>query len=299
MVKISIPATSGNLGPGFDTFGMAFNLYNYVSMEEATSGLNITVQGEGAESISRGEDNLVFQAAHKVFQKVNFFPKGLKISLENNIPVARGLGSSASIIVGGMVAANQISGEKLSKNEILQMAVEMEGHPDNVAPALLGGVVVSVSDDKQVDYVKIAPPDELYAVVAVPNFELSTKIARAALPNEVSLSDAVFNVGRASLMIAALIKKDLFLFGKMMEDRLHQPYRNTLVPGMEEVFSAAKSAGALSVALSGAGPTLIAFTIGKNQDVAEAMSKTFAEHEISCEIMNLNPDVNGVKVISS
>ena len=243
MVKVRVPATSANLGPGYDTMGMAFNLYNYVTMEELGTGLNISVQGEGKGEVPLNEDNIVFQAACRIFQEVNYHPKGLKILLENNIPVTRGLGSSASIIVGGMMAANIISGEKLDKEHLLQLAIKMEGHPDNVAPALLGGVVVAAGINELFNYVKIEAPDGLNAVAAIPNFPLATKTAREAVPKEVSLSDAIFNIGHASLLVAALMKSDFKLLGKVMEDKLHQKYRSPLIPGMEEVFSAAKKQG--------------------------------------------------------
>lgn len=294
MLRIRVPATSGNLGPGFDTIGMAFELYNYVYFDFIPSGLEIEISGEGVNEISRGEDNIVYQAALKVFEKINFQPKGLKIVLENNIPITRGLGSSASIIVGGMVAANEISGGHLSENQILKMAVDMEGHPDNVAPALFGGVTAAVNGINSVDYIKIIPPKDLHAIVAIPDFQLSTKVARQVIPTMIDRSDAVFNIGRTSLMIGALLKGDLVLFGKMMEDRLHQPYRMSLIPGMRDVFIDAKEAGALSVAISGAGPTLIAFVVGDGEKVAEAMTKAFRKHKINSQTLDLLPDHNGI-----
>jgi len=294
MLKIRVPATSGNLGPGFDTIGMAFELYNYIYFDFIPKGLEIEISGEGVNEISREEDNIVYQAALKVFEKVNFQPEGIKIILENNIPITRGLGSSASIIVGGMVGANEISGRHLSDNEILKMAVDMEGHPDNVAPALFGGITAAVNGLKSVDYIKIFPPKDLHAIVAIPDFQLSTKVARQVIPTMIDRSDAVFNIGRTSLMIGALLKGDLTLFGKMMEDRLHQPYRMSLIPGMRDVFNDAKKAGAISVAISGAGPTLIAFVVGDGEKVAKAMSEAFSKHKIDSQTLDLHPDNNGV-----
>ncbi|MEL7564326.1 MAG: homoserine kinase [Dehalobacterium sp.] len=294
MWKIRVPATSGNLGPGFDTIGMAFELYNYIYLDLIPQGLEIEVSGEGNNEISRQEDNIVYQAALRVFERVNFQPKGLKIILENNIPITRGLGSSASIIVGGMVGANEISGRHLSDNEVLKMAVDMEGHPDNVAPAMFGGITAAVNGIKSVDYLKIVPPKDLHAIVAIPDFQLSTKVARQVIPTMIDRSDAVFNIGRTSLMIGALLKGDLTLFGKMMEDRLHQPYRMSLIPGMRDVFNDAKEAGALSVAISGAGPTLIAFVVRDGEKVAKAMSEAFSKHKIDSQTLDLHPDNNGV-----
>lgn len=298
MLKVQVPATTGNLGPGFDTMGMAFNLYNYVSIRSTPGQLKICVQGEGKGEISRGKENIVYQAVKKVFKKINFHPEGLYIELENQIPVTRGLGSSASIIVGGMLAANFLTGERLTRDEILEMAVEMEGHPDNVAPALLGGMIVAVPGVKNIDYIKINPPEDLRVVVAVPDFQLPTKLARQAVPDQVSLRDAVFNIGHASLMAAALLKGDLELFGKMMEDKVHQPYRMHLIPGISEVFSAAKKAGALSAAISGAGPSLIAFTRENGEEIASAMESAFCKHGITSRIMFLRPEQNGAQVVS-
>jgi homoserine kinase len=297
MLKIRVPATSGNLGPGFDCIGMAFQLYNYISFDCISSGLEIKVFGEGAEEISRGEDNKVFQAARKVFDKVKFNPPGLRIVLENNIPITRGLGSSASIIVGGMIAANEISDARLSKEEIFKMAVDMEGHPDNVAPALFGGVTVAATGTNQIYCLKIDPPKDLHAIVAIPEFQLSTKMARQVIPTMVDRSDAVFNISRSSMMIGALMKGDLNLFGKMMEDRLHQPYRMSLIPGMQDVFNYAREKGALSVAISGAGPTLIAFVIGEGTRIGEAMIKGFQKHGISAKTLDLAPDVQGTVIV--
>ncbi|HHT63367.1 MAG: homoserine kinase [Bacillota bacterium] len=299
MLKVRIPATSGNLGPGFDTIGMAFRLYNYITFEVLAEGLEIEVSGEGAEEISRGEDNIVYQAAKKVFDKVNYHPSGLRIKLENNIPIARGMGSSASIIGGGMLLANEISGAYLSKDEIFKMAVEMEGHPDNIAPAIFGGMTISVVGIDRVDCLKIEPPKELHGIFAIPDFQLSTMTARKVIPVMIDRSDAVFNISRSSLMVGALMNGDLNLFGKMMEDRLHQPYRMSLIPGMQDVFNQAKERGALSVAISGAGPTLIAFVTGDGTEVAEAMVKAFKKHGISAKTLDLYPDVQGAVLVKT
>jgi len=298
MVKIQVPATSANLGPGYDTMGMAFQFYNYVSMEERPGGLKITLMGEGKGEISCGEDNIVYQAAHRVFERIGFKPRGLHIVLENNIPIARGLGSSASIIAGGMLAANLISGKKINQDELLNMAVEMEGHPDNIVPVFQGGITVAVREGKETNWVKITPPPQLYAVAAIPQFQLSTKISRQSIPETVPMVDAVFNLGRAALMVAALMKQDLGLFGTMMEDKLHQQYRTSLIPGMVDVFEAAKKEGALSVALSGSGPTIIAFTVDRGEKIAGAIAAAFRKHGIRCRTMTLFPDNNGAKIIT-
>jgi homoserine kinase len=295
MVRVQVPATSANMGPGFDTLGIALQLYNTVEMDEIDEGLVIEIEGEGADKIPRDSSNIVYQAANTVFKQVNFVPKGIRIKLVNNIPVARGLGSSAAAIVGGIVAANFVSGEKLAEKDLLAIATSIEGHPDNVAPALLGGIVVSAMDDEDVKYIKITPPSQLKCIVAIPDFHLSTSAARDVLPTSVSMQDAVFNIGRASLLVGAFISGDLSLLSVAMDDKLHQPYRSNLVPGMKKVFAAAKLAGARGVALSGAGPTLIAFA-DKNIDlITKVMKETFTENGVKVKVLILEPNPIGAR----
>lgn len=295
MVRVQVPATSANLGPGFDTLGMALQLYNIIEMEEVNGNTVIEVEGEGAEEISKDSSNIVFKAAQSVFKQANYEPKGLRIKLINNIPIARGLGSSAAAIVGGIVAANFVSGEKLTEKEMLSMATSIEGHPDNVAPALLGGIVVSAMADDEVRYLKIAPPNNLKCVVAIPDFLLSTSAAREVLPQSISLNDAIFNISRASLLVGAFINGDLSLLSVAMDDKLHQPYRCSLIPGMKKVFAAAKLAGAKGVALSGAGPTLIAFTDKNSELIAKVMKETFIENGVQARVLILDPNPIGAR----
>lgn len=296
MVRVKVPATTANLGPGFDCLGLALNLYNMVEMALADK-LVITVRGEGAQDIARDETNIVYQAARKVFEQVGFSYAGLSIQLDNQIPTARGLGSSASAIVGGLMAANALSGDKLGISEILALATAMEGHPDNVAPALFGGLVISVTADRTVQTIRLEPPQELLGVVAVPDFQLSTKLAREVLPVQVPLKDAVFNLSRTALLVGALCQGNLALLGPAMEDRLHQPFRAKLVPGLEAVIAAAKSAGAAGVTLSGAGPSVIAFGVPQHTEViARAMSDTFREQGVTSRVMVLAPVTAGAAV---
>lgn len=296
MVRVEVPATTANLGPAFDAVGMALQIYNVVEMEEAPSGLVIEVEGQGADAVPGDESNLVYQAAKEVFDRVGYRPLGLRIKLVNNIPVASGLGSSAAAIIGGMAAANKLAGEKLTKSELLVMANAREGHPDNVAAALLGGIVVAVAHNNRVEHISFTPPKELRAVVAIPRFSMSTKAARGLLPSGVSFRDAVFNVGRTAFLVASLAKGNLEGLMLGTEDRLHQPYRSHLIPGMAEVLDAVRQAGAKGVALSGAGPTLIAFTAGSEAQVACAMRDTWAAQGVQAEIMVVKPDRHGVRV---
>ena len=298
MIRVQVPATTANLGPGFDSLGMALKLYNIVEMQQIREGLIIEVFGDGASSIVRNESNIVYQAAVKLFNQVGYKPSGLKIRLTNQIPVCRGLGSSAAAIVGGIIAANVLSGSKLDSSALLTLAAEIEGHPDNVAPALMGGMVVSTAAEGEVHCVKIQPPAGLKTVVAVPDFKLSTKAAREVMPNQVAMQDAVFNVGRTALLVAAMCQGDLSKLTYAMEDRLHQNYRASLIPGMKKVLAAAKLAGAKGVVLSGAGPTLIAFADNNFDLIARVMRETFRENGVIAKAMVLEPSPTGASTLS-
>lgn len=297
MVRVQVPASTANLGPGFDCLGMALKLFNIVEMAKTKSGLAIEVVGEGRNDIPRDTTNIVYQCARQVFEKAGYFPPGLRIKLHNNIPVSRGLGSSAAAIVGGLVAANVIAGGKLSLEQILKLAIQKEGHPDNVTPALIGGITVYAHSEDEVRYLKINPPSGLRAVIVIPDFSLSTKDAREALPKQINMEDAVFNISRTALLVAALQKGDFDLLGVAMEDRLHQCYRAGLVPGMRKVFAAARLAGARGIALSGAGPSLLALT-DKNPDlIARVMKETFLQSGITARAVMLDPSPTGARAL--
>ncbi|KEO83874.1 homoserine kinase [Tumebacillus flagellatus] len=289
-----VPATTANLGPGFDVLGMALNLYNEVEMVEIQQGLEIYVEGEGAELIARDESNLVYQAALHVFEKAGWAPSGLRIRLQNQIPVTRGLGSSSAALVGGLAAANRLCGDKLTQEELLEIATEIEGHPDNVAPVLYGGLLIAGKVRGKWRTQRLTPPAGLCVVAAVPDFELPTEKARGVLPERIERADAIFTASHVALMVSAVQRNDLELFGACLEDVLHQPYRETLVPGLRDVLQAAEDAGALGAALSGAGPTLVAFTDGRREEVGRAIQDGFAAHGVSCRIMYLYPDLGGV-----
>lgn len=286
MVKVLVPATTANLGPGFDTLGMALEFMNTVEMAERESGLVIEVEGEGADTLPRDSSNLVYRSAEKLFEAVGFRPAGLWIKMNNQIPLARGLGSSSAAIIGGLVAANELSGRHLCGDAILALANEIEGHPDNITPAFIGGMTVSCLTGSKVNYIKTSFPAELKAVVAVPEFQLSTEEARRALPREVTLKDAVYNVSRASLLVAAVVTGQLDLLQVAMEDKLHQPYRSKLIPGLDKVFEAAKAAGAKGVVISGSGPSVIAFTTGDGQSIGRAMAEAFGASGVKCRVIN-------------
>lgn len=297
MVRVQVPATTANLGPGFECLGMALQYYNTVEMLRVSTGLSIEVHGEGIQEITRDESNIVYRAAVRLFKEAGMSPGGLKIRLLNNIPAGRGLGSSAAAIVGGLVAANILAGGGLSQKKILALATALEGHPDNVAPALLGGIVVSVLVDGDVKYIKIMPPPGLKAIIAIPEFYVLTRAAREVLPQQISLSDTVFNLGRLALLLAALSQGDFSMLSTAMEDRIHQPYRSTLVPGMKKVLAAARLAGARGVCLSGAGPSLLAFADSNFESIAQAMKDTFKQSGVPSRTLILEPSLVGARAL--
>lgn len=288
MIRVQVPATTANLGPGLDCLGMALQLYNSVEVSTAPTGLIIEIHGEGSGDIPKDERNMVYQAAVKVFNHVNTPPPGMKIRLINSIPVARGLGSSTAAIAGGMIAANILSGNKLSTKEIINLAYCMEGHPDNIAASILGGIVVAAFAEGEVKCRKIPAPANMKAVVAIPDFTLPTKNSREALPQQVPISDVIFNLGRIALLTSALYTGDMNLIGTAMEDRIHQPYRVSLVPGMKKVFAAAKLAGAKGIALSGSGPAIIAYAEHNADHIARVMGETFRQNGVPARSLVLN-----------
>jgi homoserine kinase len=299
MIRVQVPATTANLGPGFDCLGMALELYNTVEVIPAARGLAIEISGEGAAELPRDEHNLVYQAIQHVFRQVGHSPAGLRLRLTNQIPVARGLGSSTSAIVGGVIAANLLTGGKLSVKDIINLASSVEGHPDNVAPAVLGGIVVSVQADGEIKYLKIQPPPGLRGVAAIPDFALVTKISRDMLPVQVTFQDASFNVGRVALLVTALQQGDLSLLGVAMEDRLHQSLRSSYIPGFKKILAAAKLAGARGVTLSGSGPTVIAFADSNLELIARVMGDTFRQNGVKSKVLVLKPSPIGARALET
>lgn len=293
-VFVRVPATTANLGSGFDAVGMALGVYNDFELElTKDESWTAEIAGEGADDLPGDETNLVLRSARFLFDRAGIAVKGLKAKISNRIPLARGLGSSATAIVAGLVGANALLNRVFCNDEILAMASLLEGHPDNVAPACLGGIVVSFENDGRLWTQRICPPAELHVALVVPRFHLSTAAARAALPRQVALEDAVFNVGRAAFLACALGKGSFDGLSFAMEDRLHQPYRQNLVPGMEEVFAAAKRAGALGVALSGAGPTVMALSLQNDSKLGEAMAGAFAAHGVPSDVIWTKPSSHG------
>jgi homoserine kinase len=297
-LRIRVPASTSNLGPGFDCLGLALRMYNWLTVEETgESGPVIDVLGEGAGEITTDERNIVYRAMKRLFDEVGCPVPGLSITLDNQIPITRGLGSSAAARVGGLVAANLLTGSHFSRERLIDIAAELEGHPDNVVPALVGGLTISVIEKSYISFLRLDPPEGLSAVVVVPDFHLPTQTAREILPTEIPRRDAVQNVGRASLLVGAIVKGRFDLIRTAMEDRLHQPYRERLIPGMRAILDAALDAGALGAALSGAGPTLLALTTRNDgEEIGTRMQSTWEEHGIQSRVFVLGIDREGTIV---
>lgn len=275
-VRVRVPATSANLGPGFDALGIALDVFEEVQLArlpQDAGAPRIRVHGSSAGRLRQDTNLLAYRGVAAVYARLGRPVPPLALDLFTGIPYARGLGSSAAAIVGGITAANAIEGSPLAEAALLEIATALEGHPDNVAPALLGGLVVSVQGAAGVTSKRLEPPGELLAVLCIPEQSSSTKHARGLIPKHVPLADAVFNLGRTALLVAAFATRDWPLLREAMEDRLHQPARGTAFPALHPTIRAALDAGAHGAALSGAGSTIIAFATERTDQIAEAMRR--------------------------
>ena len=299
LLTLRVPATSANLGSGFDTLGMAVSLYNVFSVTELlpSGEYRIDAHGEGSRELSDPKANLVVGAYEQACGMWGVEAPGFAMWCHNVIPLCRGLGSSSSAVVAGVLMADRLTESGKSESELLRAMTKIEGHPDNVAPCFLGGMVVSCWDGEEIRYIRLPSlPPEVLCVVAVPNERVKTADARKALPHEVPFGDAVFNVGRAALLTAAWAsgRWDCLKWG--MQDKLHQPYRSKLFSGGDVIFSRVEALPeALSVAISGSGASVIAFVQGKPQRVAETMCSTFTEYGVRSQFFVLDGSADGAK----
>ena len=254
MITVTVPATSANVGAGFDSLGLAVSMYNVFTFEEAD---RIQITSVDGTHIPTGSNNLVYRSARVVYDQLGIPMKGLRITQKNTIPMARGLGSSSACIVAGILGANALLGGPLEEKDILTFATKLEGHPDNVAPALLGGFVVSAYDEGHVYSLKKTIAPGITFAAFIPDFKLLTEKARAALPKMVSHADAVYNLSRAALLATAFCEERYDFLPVAAKDSLHQQYRLPLIEGGEAVFALADGLGALATFISGAGPTIL------------------------------------------
>jgi len=295
IAHVRVPATSANLGPGFDALGLALALYNELTLAEA-DGVTVSVRGEGRGQLPATDANIVARAARTLFEAAGRRFTGVAIECVNAIPLSRGLGSSAAAWIGGMLGANAVAGTPLDRAALLALAARAEGHPDNVAAALHGGLTVSCETPAGVIAVSVPLPDTIRWVVLIPELTSATVDARAVLPPTVSRADAVFNIQRASLLLASLQTKRGDLLQAAMHDRLHQPYRLKLFPWMPAVVAAAREAGALGCVLSGGGPALLAAVAEDPGGVGRAMTAALSAAGVPGQARALDVDTTGAVV---
>lgn len=297
MIHIKIPATSANMGPGFDSIGVALELYNHLWVEAIPQGLKIEVKRKQEIEIPVDESNLIYQTMKYFYDQKGLEMPGVHLIQEDYIPMVRGLGSSAACIVGGLIAANELAGRPCDKEELAQMAAKLEGHPDNSNPAIFGSMVVGALDEEKMMHVRLALPEDLVFATMVPSFPVSTAKARGVLPDGYSRGEVVFNVSRGALLVASIMSGKLENLSMAMEDKIHQPYRSQLIPNMDEIFQKAKTFGALASYLSGAGSTLMAMVKKEQSEQFQkhmsAYLNTLPDH---WQLTLLKADLEGAKV---
>lgn len=298
-VRIRLPATTANLGPGFDCLGMALQIYNEMTLRvDDGRELQIEVRGEHPPGrVPRDERNLAYRSVQRVFELTRRRPPGVSIELNMDVPLVRGLGSSATAIAGGMAAANIMLGSPIPPDALLMEMARMEGHPDNIVACVKGGLTASLVTDQQVIWRKYQVAPDVRCVLLIPSYELATRRARAALPKTVRLRDAVYNLARLPLLIDALCSGELANLRTLADDRLHQPYRRDLIRDYDLIVAEAEHTGAAAVCLSGAGPAMLAICkSGVAGDVAGAMHKALLPEDPGCETRITAPDTTGLVV---
>jgi homoserine kinase len=294
-VSVKVPASSANIGPGFDCLGMALPIHNIITIEETVlpgTGIEINLMKESDsmsemdfDNIPKDKNNIVYKAVEMLYNSIGQEPSELKINIQTQIPITRGLGSSSSVVVGGLIAANKLLGSPADETALLAIATEVEGHPDNVAPAILGGFVLATQEeDGTVSYCKL---------------ELATNIARSVLPAEVPMQDAIFNAKHLAMLIQAVNTKDAKLMKLALKDKLHQPYREKLVPGMHEIMEAFKHEdNVLGCVLSGAGPSLLIISHKYDLDkIKSTVKEIWGNQNINADIRTLKVEEQGATIL--
>ncbi|MCR4881086.1 MAG: homoserine kinase [bacterium] len=306
-VSVRVPATSANLGPGFDCFGLALPVYNTITIEELVDPneeIQINVFSDEFDvtefHIPTDKTNIVYSAVDLLFTYIGQSPQSMRINIYSDIPLASGFGSSAAVIAGGLIATNELLGSPADTDTLIAIGTEIEGHPDNLAAAVLGGFVLSSQEsDGSVTTRKIPWPEEWKITMCHPDFELPTKISRSVLPEMVSLKDAAYNARRTAMMVDAIINKDETLFKLAMQDKLHQPYRTKLVPGLDEIIkNLHHKDNVLGTALSGAGPGIIVVTKDANTDeIRNIVADTWARYSVNVSTKTVNVEADGAKIL--
>ncbi|GAA0178016.1 homoserine kinase [Clostridium sediminicola] len=297
MIKVRIPATTANMGPGFDTFGMALEFYNEIEFIEIEEGFEFYIEGNDTDIPI--EENLIINSLLKVLKKHNYNIKGFKINISKcDIPLSRGMGSSSSCIIGALLAANALLGNKLSKEDIINEATEIEGHPDNVVPAYLGGMLISTMNEGQVVYSSVHVPESLRMIVMIPNFKTNTEEAREVLPASYSIEDCIFNISRAAVLVNVLNNNELDKLRVAMQDKIHQDYRKKLINNSDAVFHKSQELGALAEFVSGSGSTLMSIIHKDNIEFVNKMKEFLSQLDDEWKIHLLKPDFEGAILLS-
>ena len=292
-ITVRVPASTSNLGPGFDTLGIALKLHNHISIRECDEPL---IERVDSQRTSAAATAMTREAAAAFFNRSHLKPHGAKIEVKGEIPVAGGLGSSAMVRLGVMYALNELNGRPLADAALLDLVTELEHHPDNAAPALYGGFVVAARIAGTVRCRRFSVPATLKFVVCCPEFEVATEKTRLLLPKQVPFGDAVENINRVALITAIFATGDYRLLGGLFDDTLHQPYRQKLIPMLGDVIAAGVSAGALAGWLSGSGPSILCITEQKERAVADAMTGVYARLGVRCQSHILTADNDGIRV---
>ena len=295
MIKVRVPASSANMGAGFDTLGVALGLYNRIEIEEIPEGLEV-INKNAPNFIPKDTNNLIYRSMMCLFDHVGYQPKGYRITQNSRIPMTRGLGSSSACIIGGMLGANVISGRQLSYSEIIHLAAKLEGHPDNVGPAMYGGFCVSLTDGDKTIIKSTKLQNHIKFAAIVPDYYMATRKSRGVLPQEVEFRDAVYNIGHASMFQAAMTSGDMEALKISAKDRLHQDYRKGYVEGMEDIFNKTYSLGSNATYLSGSGPTIMSVLSGGYDEFRDGMQKYFYENSPGWRCIILSADNVGAVV---
>lgn len=311
-ISVKVPATTANFGSGFDCFGMALPLYNIITIEETVlpgTGIEINIISEtddddefAIEHIPKDENNIIYKAVEMLYNSIGQSPSELKINIKSQIPIAKGLGSSASIIVGGLLAANELLGKPADEAALLSIATEVEGHPDNVVPAIVGGfTLTSQEEDGSIVYRKLPWPEEWHLTICIPDYELATDISRSVLPKEVPLQDAAFNARRTAMFIEALHTKDAELMKLALQDKLHQSYRTKLVPGLQDIMDNLKhEENVIGCVLSGAGPSILIVSQRNNlEKIKSIVSETWENYNVKTNIQTFKVEEHGAQILET
>ena len=299
-IRVAAPATTANLGPGYDCLGMALDIWNTIEVKPLPVGgiPAVSVSGEGAGELEEDTGNLVYRSMEFLFRELGRPMPPVRVSCDNEIPLARGLGSSAAAIAGGLAAANALADGEFSSRDLLEMAATIEGHPDNVAAAVMGGLQLVVAEESTLYTVPVSVPAEIHAVVYIPEVRIATADARAVLPGVLSVADAVHNMSRVALLVAGMSTNHPEYLSVATQDKLHQPYRQPLFPAMKLLVKAAMDAGALGAFLSGSGSTVLALTRGREMTVAYEMAEAARQAAVEGTVKVTQPTPLGAHLLS-